>query len=61
MEVNEEITHEPVLLDEVLAILKENLDETGSPRILDGTLGLGGYSEAMLDSFSCFQTIFSTH
>ena len=52
MEVNEEITHEPVLLDEVLAILKENLSEIGSPQILDGTLGLGGYSEAMLDSFS---------
>ena len=46
------LTHEPVLLEEVLAFLKEGLaGGVGRPRILDGTLGLGGYSEALLREF----------
>ncbi|MCR5346901.1 MAG: 16S rRNA (cytosine(1402)-N(4))-methyltransferase RsmH [Fretibacterium sp.] len=43
--------HEPVLLSEVLTFLREGLSGTSSPRIVDGTLGLGGYSEAMLQEF----------
>ncbi|MCR4819184.1 MAG: 16S rRNA (cytosine(1402)-N(4))-methyltransferase RsmH [Fretibacterium sp.] len=50
--------HEPVLLKEVLAFLEEGLSgrnvpggERKRPGIVDGTLGLGGYSEAMLRKF----------
>ena len=45
------MTHEPVLLDEVLDLLKVELTAKEAPRILDGTLGLGGYAEAMLRAF----------
>lgn len=43
------VTHEPVLLDEVIKILLNNLNK--SPVVIDGTLGLGGYSEAVLKNF----------
>ena len=39
--------HEPVMLNEVLELIKNNFHS----RILDGTLGLGGYSEAFLKNF----------
>ena len=39
--------HEPVMLNEVLELIK-NFPHS---KILDGTLGLGGYSEAMLEAF----------
>ena len=39
--------HEPVMLDEVLALTGTH----SHSRILDGTLGLGGYSLAMLERF----------
>ena len=45
------IGHEPVLLKEVLVFLEEGLGGKDHPRIVDGTLGLGGYSEAMLREF----------
>ena len=41
-------SHEPVMLNEVLSIIETH----STPKhILDGTLGLGGYSEAMLAKF----------
>ena len=43
--------HEPVLLEEVLGFLREGLAGREAPRILDGTVGLGGYAEAMLRAF----------
>ncbi|MBQ6972364.1 MAG: 16S rRNA (cytosine(1402)-N(4))-methyltransferase RsmH [Synergistaceae bacterium] len=39
--------HEPVMLSEVLALAESH----SHSRILDGTLGLGGYSSAMLERF----------
>jgi 16S rRNA (cytosine1402-N4)-methyltransferase len=45
------IGHEPVLLKEVLTFLEDGLGGKDHPRIVDGTLGLGGYSEAMLREF----------
>ena len=39
--------HEPVMLNEVLELIKQFPHE----KILDGTLGLGGYSEAFLKNF----------
>ena len=44
-------THEPVLLNEVLSFLCEAQGVADTPRIVDGTLGLGGYSEAILKTF----------
>ncbi|MBR1673155.1 MAG: 16S rRNA (cytosine(1402)-N(4))-methyltransferase RsmH [Fretibacterium sp.] len=44
-------THEPVLLEEVLSVLRAEMDGRASVRAVDGTLGLGGYSEAMLRTF----------
>ena len=44
-------THEPVLLSEVLSFLSEASGSRGALRIVDGTLGLGGYSEAILRAF----------
>ncbi len=41
------MTHEPVMLNEVLDFVKKN----SHSRILDGTLGLGGYSEGFLKNF----------
>ncbi len=39
--------HEPVMLSEVLTLMEEH----SHSRILDGTLGLGGYSEEILKRF----------
>ena len=39
--------HEPVMINEVLSLIEAHPHE----RILDGTLGLGGYSLAMLERF----------
>ncbi|MBR2207727.1 MAG: 16S rRNA (cytosine(1402)-N(4))-methyltransferase RsmH [Synergistaceae bacterium] len=39
--------HEPVMLNEVLELVKNH----SHSKILDGTLGLGGYSEAFLKNF----------
>lgn len=39
--------HEPVMLSEVLSLI----EQYPHARIFDGTLGLGGYSEAMLKKF----------
>lgn len=43
------IKHEPVLIGEVLSLISEYAP--AELRVLDGTLGLGGYSEAVLRSF----------
>lgn len=43
-------THEPVLLDRVLALLAPALESPTSV-LIDATLGLGGHSEAVLRSF----------
>ena len=40
--------HQPVMINEVLKLIDAHSPHS---RILDGTLGLGGYSEAFLDSF----------
>ena len=41
------MTHEPVMLSEVLTLIESH----SHSKILDGTLGLGGYSLAMLEKF----------
>lgn len=44
--------HEPVMINEVLSLLASH---SSHARILDGTLGLGGYTEAILQHFpDCF-------
>ena len=43
--------HEPVLLSEVLGFLSNTFAVDKVGRMLDATLGLGGYSEAILTSF----------
>ena len=40
--------HQPVMITEVLSLIAAHSSHT---RILDGTLGLGGYSQAFLDTF----------
>lgn len=40
--------HEPVMLNETLTLIRNH---SSHRKILDGTLGLGGYSEAMLNEF----------
>ena len=42
-----EIVHEPVLIGEIINLLNNNLLNK-SPVVIDGTLGLGGYAEAVL-------------
>ncbi len=43
------VSHDPVLLDRVVALLAPALDHEGSI-LIDATLGLGGHSEAVLRS-----------
>ena len=43
------MSHQPVLLKEVIANLKPEKDET----YLDGTFGAGGYSSAILEAVQC--------
>ena len=43
-------THNPVLLDECLDVLEPGLSGPGAV-VVDGTLGLGGHSEAILSRF----------
>ncbi len=45
---NPAISHQPVMLSEVLSLIASHAPNT---RILDGTLGLGGYSAAFLEAF----------
>ena len=45
------MTHEPVLLNEVMGFLAPALEHKDAPSALDGTLGLGGYSESILRGF----------
>ena len=40
--------HDPVMLNEVISLIASHSSHT---KILDGTLGLGGYSEAILQNF----------
>ncbi|MBQ8691969.1 MAG: 16S rRNA (cytosine(1402)-N(4))-methyltransferase RsmH [Synergistaceae bacterium] len=47
-----EIVHEPVLIGEIINLLNNNLLNK-SPVVIDGTLGLGGYAEAVLKNFEC--------
>mgnify|MGYP002624342753 CR=1 FL=1 len=51
MNINQD--HKPVLLNKVIEILNLNLDikYNNAPEILDGTLGAGGYSCAVLENF----------
>ncbi|MBQ7560907.1 MAG: 16S rRNA (cytosine(1402)-N(4))-methyltransferase RsmH [Synergistaceae bacterium] len=44
--------HEPVMLNEVIELIRTHSNNKSNLRILDGTLGLGGYSEALLKNFS---------
>ena len=46
------MTHEPVLLQEVMEFLAPLSERERGGRVLDGTLGLGGYSESILEAFS---------
>ena len=43
------VRHVPVLLDRIVELLAPALQEQGSVAV-DGTLGLGGHTEAMLDA-----------
>lgn len=45
------MTHEPVLLNEVMEFLRPALERSGCAKAVDGTLGLGGYSESILQAF----------
>ena len=45
------MTHEPVLLNEVIEILKKYLNPEEKICVLDGTLGAGGYSLKILEEF----------
>ncbi|MBR1657580.1 MAG: 16S rRNA (cytosine(1402)-N(4))-methyltransferase RsmH [Synergistaceae bacterium] len=45
--------HEPVMLNEVLALMENH----SHSKILDGTLGLGGYSEGILKRFQSSQVL----
>jgi 16S rRNA (cytosine1402-N4)-methyltransferase len=47
--MNDDLTHVPVLLDQVLLALKPMQDEV----FVDGTFGRGGYARALLDAASC--------
>ena len=44
------MTHEPVLLQEVMGFLAPLSERKDGVRVLDGTLGLGGYSESILEA-----------
>lgn len=44
--------HTPVMIDEVIELIEQHAPSRSHMRILDGTLGLGGYSLAMLERFS---------
>lgn len=44
------MTHEPVLLQEVMGFLAPLSERESGARVLDGTLGLGGYSESILEA-----------
>lgn len=46
-----EYRHKPVLLRETLEDFAPLFDREGPVRILDGTLGLGGHSEALLETY----------
>ena len=53
------MTHEPVLLQEVMGFLAPLSERESGARVLDGTLELGGYSESILTtspSFNHFKT-----
>ena len=46
------MNHIPVMLNEVLELIAAHAHEhKSSLRVLDATLGLGGYSEAVLEKF----------
>lgn len=46
--MSESVHHDPVMINEVLSLIASHAPNT---RILDGTLGLGGYSAAFLEAF----------
>ena len=45
------MNHIPVMLNEVLDLIQSHADKS-KLRVLDATLGLGGYSQAVLDKFN---------
>ena len=49
-------SHEPVLLDRVVALLAPALDRDGAV-LVDATLGLGGHSEAVLQRFDLTRVV----
>lgn len=46
------MTHEPVLLSEAMEFLRPALEGNGCLKAVDGTLGLGGYAESILQAFT---------
>ena len=51
------MTHEPVMLNEVIEFLEKYFALNAKIRVLDGTLGAGGYSHKILETFSNSQVI----
>lgn len=51
------MTHEPVMLNEVIEFIKKYFALNAKIRVLDGTLGAGGYSQKILETFTNSQVI----
>ena len=55
IELNTQIPHIPVLLNETLGLYKQHMNDSGY--FVDCTLGFGGHSEAILENFSNIKLI----
>ena len=49
--------HRPVMLERCLELLKPGI-QGNSPVVVDATLGLGGHTEALLNSFCCTADVY---
>jgi 16S rRNA (cytosine1402-N4)-methyltransferase len=49
--------HAPVLLDRVLELLEPAVRDAEDPVLVDGTLGLGGHAEALLDAHPAMRLV----
>ena len=44
--------HRSVLRDRCVALLTPSIEKSADPIVVDATLGMGGHSEALLESFA---------